>query len=198
MNRWNVMIAMLVVLTLGCGDGQLSTNGYDSTATTGAEEEMSTDDSTSTTNNGSTDPGTTQTTQTTGTETNNATTGVTNNVTTPTTNNSTTGTNGETSGGEFHPMFVAVADFMREKCINCHSEGQNGNLQIASADASNAEVQTAVEGVEATTGRLLVEPFDPDQSQVYIMITNAAGEQFDAPTIAIVEDWINAGAPYVQ
>jgi hypothetical protein len=102
-----------------------------------------------------------------------------------------------TAGPQFDQMFVAVADFMREKCIACHSEGQNGNFQIASADATNEEVRVALEDVEATTGNLMVEPFDPDASQVYIMITNDAGEQFEPDTIAIVEDWINAGAPYV-
>ena len=45
-------------------------------------------------------------------------------------------------------------------------------------------------------GNLLVAPGDPQNSQVYIMITNDAGEQFTPETIAIVEDWIVAGTPY--
>lgn len=93
-------------------------------------------------------------------------------------------------------MFIAVADFMREKCTACHNAGQNGNMQIASAMASNQEVREALEGVVSTRGNLLIAPGDPANSQVYIMITNSAGEQFPPETIAIVEDWILANAPY--
>jgi hypothetical protein len=160
------------------GGGNGSTNSADTDTNAGPMNQM-------TGNNGST----TTPTMTTSTSGASQTTG---------TNNATTGsTNGMTAGPQFDQMFVAVADFMREKCIACHSEGQNGNFQIASADATNEEVRVALEDVEATTGNLMVEPFDPDASQVYIMITNDAGEQFEPDTIAIVEDWINAGAPYV-
>lgn len=97
---------------------------------------------------------------------------------------------------EFHEEFIWIADFVREKCVACHDMGQNGNLLLPSVDMTNDEVRLALDGGVATTGLKFIEPFDPAQSQVYIMITNAAGEQFPAETTDRVADWINLGAPY--
>ncbi|MEM6990611.1 MAG: hypothetical protein AAF721_08945 [Myxococcota bacterium] len=113
---------------------------------------------------------------------------------------SSTGVPIDTEGPEmqFHPEFVWFADFVREKCVACHNEGQNGNLLLPSVDMTNDEVRLAIDGGIATTGRLFIEPFDPPESQVYIMITNEAGEQFPAETIDRVAEWINLGAPYYE
>lgn len=101
-------------------------------------------------------------------------------------------------GPQFHPMFVAVADFFLEKCVNCHAQGQNGNFAMPQADGTYEQVRVAIDGVASTSGNLIIEPNDPDNSQAFIMMTNDAGEQFDAATIAVVADWINAGAPYFE
>lgn len=198
-----VQFSAIVALLVGCGDGTLvvddnphgvdgmeSANNSPSTTTTGDTQTSSPTPSNSSnptpmpSNNTMPDPA----------PTNNGTMGDTNNSGT---NNMTMApTNNTTPAEQFHPMYVAVADFMREKCVNCHDQGQNGNIVVPSAMVSNAELRVNLEGVVATTGRLLIEPNDPAESQVYIMITNAAGEQFPPETIAIVEDWINAGAPY--
>lgn len=102
------------------------------------------------------------------------------------------------TGGEmaWHPEFMWLADFMRQKCVACHNMGQNGNLVLPSPQMTNEEVMLAIDGGVATTGRKFIEPFDPPESQAYIMITNEAGEQFDQETIERVADWINLGAPY--
>ncbi len=110
----------------------------------------------------------------------------------------TAGSSGTGSEAGFHPEFVWFGDFVREKCVACHNEGQNGNLLLPSVDMTNDEVRLALDGGVATTGRMFVEPFDPPESQVYIMITNEAGEQFPDETIDRVADWINLGAPYYE
>ena len=196
------IFGLISVLAMGCGDGELDVEDYhgtnagtNNTATTGGS-----DTTTVPSNSGTDNPPASSSNGSSNGSTNNATVPSTNNAPAPSTNNATAPmtNNGTNVGPQFHPMFVAVADFMREKCISCHSEGQNGNFQIPSATSTNEEVRVALEGVESTRGLLLVEPGNPEQSQVYIMITNDAGEQFPPETIAIVEDWIVAGAPYVE
>ena len=101
-------------------------------------------------------------------------------------------------GPQWHPMFIAVADFFIIKCVACHAVGENGNFAMPQdANPTYEEVRLALDGTVATTNRLIIEPNDPAESQAFIMMTNAAGEQFDEPTIAVVRDWINAGAPYL-
>lgn len=188
---------MLTLLVVGCGDGTLVVDDPVHPAGSGA----STNNSSSTTaGDGTNDAPTTSVPgnnvipnipdmpATTNNDTPGETTG-----TTGTTGGETTGM---TTGPQFNQMFVAVADFMREKCVNCHNAGQNGNFVIPAADTPNETVRMNLEGVVARSGRLLVTPNNTAESQVYIMITNSAGEQFPPETIAIVADWINAGAPY--
>lgn len=110
----------------------------------------------------------------------------------------TAGSSGTSSEAGFHPEFIWFADFVREKCVACHNMGQNGNLLLPSVDMTNDEVRLALDGGVATTGLMFLEPFSPPQSQVYIMITNEAGEQFPAKTIDRVADWINLGAPFFE
>lgn len=193
------LLVMFGSVVAGCGDGTLIVDD-DAQAIAGAQTNGNVDTGATTgqmTSNDST-PATTTTTPVTngtnGTTTSpNNTVAQTNGV--PDTNN-VGATNSMTTGTQYHPMFVAVADFMREKCVACHDMGQNGNLVVPSATVTEGELRMNLEDVVATTGRKIVEPNNPAESQMYIMITNAAGEQFPPATIAIVEDWINAGAPY--
>ena len=85
-------------------------------------------------------------------------TGGSNNATVgPNTNNTINETipssNNMTPGETFHPMFVAVADFMREKCVACHDQGQNGNI-VVPPNATNETLMMNLDGVVATSGRL--------------------------------------------
>lgn len=105
---------------------------------------------------------------------------------------------GSESGGEpvFDDEFVWVADFLRTNCVACHATNMNGNLLLPAADITNEEVRLALEGVMATTGILLVEPYDRETSQTYLQITNEFGAQFPVEDTDRFGAWIDAGAPY--
>jgi hypothetical protein len=104
-----------------------------------------------------------------------------------------TGTAGEV---QFDAEFMWVADFLRSNCVKCHSNNVNGNLLLPAADITNEEVRLALDGVVATTGLLLVEPFDRDQSQTYLQITNEFGAIFPVEETDRFGAWIDAGAMY--
>ena len=115
---------------------------------------------------------------------------------------SSSGAEEESSGSEtggavvFDEEFVWVADFLRANCVACHLDGTNGNLLLPSAEISNDEVRFALEDVTATTGLLLVEPFDRNASQTYLQITNEFGAQFPDEETDRFGAWIDAGAQY--
>lgn len=111
------------------------------------------------------------------------------------------GASGESStGGEagFDEEFVWVANFLRDNCVACHADDANGNLILPNADIDDEAVRAALEGIEATTGLLLVEPFDRNASQTYLQITNEFGAQFPVEDTDRFGAWIDAGAPYLE
>ncbi|MCR9161496.1 MAG: hypothetical protein ACE37F_29980 [Nannocystaceae bacterium] len=122
----------------------------------------------------------------------------------------TTGTPGTSTGGEasgesstggeagFDEEFVWVASFLRDNCVTCHANDANGNLVLPTAKIDDEEVRAALEGIEATTGLLLVEPFDRNASQTYLQITNEFGAQFPVEDTDRFGAWIDAGAPYLK
>lgn len=105
---------------------------------------------------------------------------------------------GSETGSEvvFDEEFVWVADFLRTNCTACHATNMNGALLLPSPDISNDEVRLALEGVQADTGLLLVEPFDREASQTYLQITNEFGAQFSVEDTDRFGAWIDAGANY--
>lgn len=105
---------------------------------------------------------------------------------------------GSDTGSEvvFDEEFVWVADFLRTNCTACHATDMNGALLLPSPDISNDEVRLALEGVQANTGLLLVEPFDREASQTYLQITNELGAQFSVEDTDRFGAWIDAGANY--
>lgn len=107
------------------------------------------------------------------------------------------GESGSTGEAAFDEEFIWVADFLRENCVGCHPNDGNGNLVLPTSDIDNDEVRAALEGVEATTGLLLVEPFDRDASQTYLQITNEFGAQFPTEQTDRFGEWIDAGASYM-
>lgn len=108
-------------------------------------------------------------------------------------------TGGSETGSEvvYDEEFVWVADFLRTNCTGCHMTNVNGNLLLASPDLTNDEVRAALEGIEATTGLMLVEPFDREASQTWLQITNEFGAQFPVEDTDRFGAWIDAGAVYV-
>ncbi len=111
---------------------------------------------------------------------------------------STTSGGSDSTGGDpaYDEEFMWVADFMRTNCVTCHATNMNGNLVLGSVEITNEEVRIALDGVAATTGLLLVEPFDRAASQTYLQITNEFGAQFPIEDTDRFGAWIDAGAPY--
>jgi hypothetical protein len=109
-----------------------------------------------------------------------------------------TGEGGGDTTGEvaFDPEFMWVADFLRSNCVRCHSTNVNGNLLLPDVDLTNEEVRVALDDVVATTGLLLVEPFDRESSQTWLQITNEFGAIFPVEETDRFGAWIDAGAAY--
>src|SRR5688572_29170886 len=103
---------------------------------------------------------------------------------------------GTTGALEYDPEFIWVADFLRANCVSCHATNANGNLLLPDATITNEEVRVALEGVEATTGLLLVEPGDREMSQTWLQITNEFGAIFPVEDTDRFGAWIDAGAAY--
>jgi hypothetical protein len=105
--------------------------------------------------------------------------------------------------------FGQVAQILRLNCATalCHGQGGPGlSLQIPNYEqASDEDIRQALEGVEATTGRLLIEPGRPEDSELYIvLITDDITRRMPPPPfdplpleqVALIHDWIARGAEY--
>jgi hypothetical protein len=129
------------------------------------------------------------------------------------TNGSTDGTNGDTNGatnGDTNgvtdgPVSFAddIAPLMVARCAlnGCHV-ARSQNAFLIDGDTP-ADVEAALDGVEAGSGNLLIEPGDPSSSEVYIRVAGISravmplsGDELSAAQIQRIEDWIAAGAPY--
>ena len=105
---------------------------------------------------------------------------------------------GSSGGGGvvYDEEFMWVADFMLENCIACHATNANGALVLPSLDLTYEEIRVALDGVQANTGLLLVEPGDRMSSQTWLQITNEFGAQFPVELTDRFGAWIDAGAAY--
>lgn len=105
--------------------------------------------------------------------------------------------------------FTQVAQIIRLSCASgiCHGAGGPGlNFQIPNQEgATDEEIRESLEGVEATNGEPLVVPGDPEASELYqVLVTTDETRRMPPPPlellpgeeIAIIRDWIEAGAEY--
>ena len=193
------VLGLCASLVAGCDDGDDGDTGASDGSTTaaattsgtdpsaGAGEESGTTGASASDSDASTSNGGADTSG--GAETSDDTTGA-----AETGSGSESGTTGEVVYDE---EFLWVADFLRDNCVQCHANDANGNLILPTAEIGNDEVRLALEGVQANTGLLLVEPFDRNASQTYLQITNEFGAQFPVDQTDRFGDWIDAGAPYL-
>lgn len=109
---------------------------------------------------------------------------------------------------EYHPDFVVVADILRESCgiAGCHGAAAQGNFAMEGGmEATNLQVRIGLEDVEAINGDMLIEPGDPDQSDIYLRLISddplirmptGVYQPLTPEKIEAIKSWIESGAPY--
>ena len=120
-----------------------------------------------------------------------------------TTSNNTTSNNTNNTGGGEVSFSEDIVPIIATNCAvaGCHAAPGNGNYAIDDP-ANAANVQAALDGVESTAGTALVEPGEPDSSEIYLRVSGMArtqmplGGMLDQSEIDMIRDWIAAGAPF--
>lgn len=105
--------------------------------------------------------------------------------------------------------FAEVAQIIRLTCASgiCHGEGGPGlNFQIPNQQAATGDdIRQSIEGVVTSDAIPLVVPGEPEESELYqVLVTTDDTRRMPPPPlellsgedIAIIRDWIAAGADY--
>lgn len=105
--------------------------------------------------------------------------------------------------------FAEVAQIIRLTCASgiCHGEGGPGlNFQIPNQQAAtDDDIRESIEGVVTSDAIPLVVPGEPEESELYqVLVTTDETRRMPPPPlellsgeeIAIIRDWIAAGAEY--
>lgn len=132
----------------------------------------------------------------------------------PTTNNTNTNntsTNNMTTGGTFTPEFVNVTSILTDNCTQAACHGQfasNGFVVPTDQNATPSEMRQALEGKRAnTSGDLLINPSNPDTSDIWHRMSLPTTDNLympstkvviDGASMTLIQTWIQNGAIYTQ
>lgn len=126
------------------------------------------------------------------------------------TDNSTSNNQTIPTTGTFTAEFVEVTGILTTHCTQpaCHGELAANAFNVpTSENATPAEMQTALSGITATSGLLLIAPSNPDGSELWIRMTlPTADPKFMPSTKEVLEQdeydaierWITNGAIYTN
>ena len=116
------------------------------------------------------------------------------------TNNATNNANNPTMPTD---EFTAVATIIARDCGTCHGMGGRAEFKFeGGVDATPAQIQAGLEGVNAANGTPLITASDTANSRVYQRLEAGemplTGGPLDAADLTTIETWIAGGAAYTQ
>lgn len=109
---------------------------------------------------------------------------------------------GTNNGGAAIAFTSDIAPIFLTQCNlpGCHAAPNTSAFVIDGDDA--AAVRAALEDVPSSAGNQLITPNDPTASETYIRVAGLArtqmplGGQLEEADVALIEAWIEAGAPF--